>query len=951
MPNQGLSLALGLVILASGNLCAGDKRPGKPAASVSPALQAGISETYGKLPLAFEANVGQADPSVKFLARGQGYTLLLTATEAVLAPHWQAGKTHQQAEGRDKRTVVRMRLVGANSRARVVGLDELPGKSNYFVGSDPSKWRTNVATYGRVRCENVYPGVDLVYYANRRDLEYDIVVRPGADPKAILFAFDGRHGIGVDSRGDIRLETPEGTLRLHRPVAYQERDGQRREILAEYVLMEHRKVSVRLAAYDSRVPLVLDPVLSFSTYLGGSGTDTGNGVAVDGVGNVYVVGATDSTNFPLASPWQSTFSGYNCTSGLVCTDVFLAKFSPTGSLLYSSYLGGTGQDRGNGIAVDGSGNVYLTGGTGSSDFPTANAFQARFGGAILDAFVAKLNASGSALLYSTYLGGTGVDEGSQIALDSSGNAYVTGYTGSSNFPVARSLQPALGGSLDAFVTKLSASGSAVVYSTFLGGSGTDRAYGIAVDSAGAAYVVGDTTSEDFPASNPFQVLTASNNGFIGKIDPTGSRTVFSIYIGGRVGDTSVKAIGLDQNGAAYVTGFTRDSDFPTTAGALKTSLTGDYFNVFATKLDSSGNVLFSTFAGAGIGFAITVDGSGFVYLTGGALDIPILNAIQAAFGGGQEDAFVMKLNAAGSALVYSTYLGGSGFDRALGVAIDSSRNVYLTGSTISTNFPVAAPFQPAYGGSEPGDAFVVRIAEPVVAPTLPPNSIVNAASFRLATDADGAVTPGAIVAVFGPDLSGDVQAALTVPLPTTLSSTGLTFNGIPAPLFFVSPTQINAQVPFDAPLGNLTVQVTRAGLTSAPQQVTVAAFSPGIFTINQQGSGAGAVLHANTLQFVSASAPAQRGEFLSIFCTGLGRLNQTVASGTAPPVPTPETLSKPVVNIANIPASVTYSGLAPGFVGLYQVNVQVPLGTPSGTQPVQIIIQGIPSNTVTIPVQ
>ena len=375
---------------------------------------------------------------------------------------------------------------------------------------------------------------------------------------------------------------------------------------------------------------------------------------------------------------------------------------------------------------------------------------------------------------------------------------------------------------------------------------------------------------------------------------------------------------------------------------------------------AGGALLYSTYLGGvatDAGFAIALDASGNAHVTGrtDSVDFPTVSPAQAAFGSGLADAFVTKLNVTGSAMVYSTYLGGGGDDQGSDIAVDASGNAYVTGNTGSTDFPTANPFQPSNAGSE--NAFIAKLTEPPsVPPTLPANSVVNGASFRAATDPNGAIAPGAIVAIFGTDLASDTQVAAAVPLPTALGDTSVTFNNIPAPLFFVSGTQINAQVPFEllSGGGTVTAQVRRGSEASAAQPIAIAAVSPAIFTLNQQGTGPGAILHAEDFQLVSESAPARPGEFLLIFCTGLGPVQPEVQSGAVAPniPPLAETLSTPLVNIAGMAADVTFSGLAPGFVGLYQMNVQVPPGVPSGTQSVEIIINNVPGNTeVTIAVE
>src|SRR5712672_1576210 len=423
------------------------------------ATDARLSESYGKLPLQFEANRGQTQKDVRFLSRGPGYSLYLTAGEAVLV------LAKPDAKAQEKSVALRMSLVGAARKPHITGLDELPGKANYFIGKDRSKWRANVPTYAKVQYRNVYPGVDLVYYGNQRQLEYDFVVAPGADPKRIALGFKGADKLEIDAKGDLVLRAAGGEVRQHKPVVYQEIDGIRQEIDGGYVRKGANRVGFRLAAYDTARPLIIDPVLSYSTYLGGSGREKGLAIAVDRDGNAYVTGLVSSTDFPTtAGAFQPIFGGGTAFGGGQGFDAFVTKFDSTGSaLLYSTYLGGSDDDQGLGIAVDTNGNAYVTGSTKSANFPTtAGAFQPTYGG-VTDAFVTKLDPTGSALIYSTYLGGSSGDEGNAIAVDAGGCAYVTGIAGS-DFPTTPGAVEAVG-AIGAFVTKLDPSGSALAYST------------------------------------------------------------------------------------------------------------------------------------------------------------------------------------------------------------------------------------------------------------------------------------------------------------------------------------------------------------------------------------------------------------------------------------------------------------------------------------------------------
>src|SRR5881397_4065978 len=441
-----------------------------------------VLAAYGKLPLSFEANDGQADPQVKFLSRGSGYTLFLTHTEAVLTLTKADANAKRQISGdatlvepeKGAGTVLRMKLLGANPAPAVAGVGELPGKSNYFVGNDPKKWRANVPTYAKIEYRDVYPGVNLVYYGNQRQLEYDLVVSPGADSKAITLAFEGMDGVAIDALGDLVLRADGGEVRLRKPFVYQEQSGQRAVIPTRYVLKAERRVAFEVAAYDATKPLIIDPVLAYSTYLG-NGNGNASAIAVDAAGNAYVTGIA-GPNFP------TTPGTFQTTPGGGLADAFVTKLDPTGSaLVYSTYLGGSSTDDGRGIAVDPNCsincNAYVTGETASRDFPTTpGAAQTTFGGVGLigfDAFVTKLNPTGSALVYSTYLGGSVDDSGFGIAVDAAGNAYVTGLTTSSDFPTTPgAFQATFGGGFEhAFVTKLDTTKTgpnSLVYSTYLG---------------------------------------------------------------------------------------------------------------------------------------------------------------------------------------------------------------------------------------------------------------------------------------------------------------------------------------------------------------------------------------------------------------------------------------------------------------------------------------------------
>jgi len=616
--------------------------------------QSSLAATYTKLPMSFEVNYGQTDPQVKFMARGSGYTLFLTPEKAVLVLQ-QRGSQESMVAPLNKRdmprakkvktAVLSMNLAGANPQSQMEGLEELPGKVNYFIGNDPAQWRTDIPTYAKIRYRNVYPGVDMVYYGNQGQIEYDFVVAPGADPAAISLDFQGIDQLEVDDRGDLVLHVSGEQIRFRKPTAYQENDNTRREVSISYVLKDSNRAGFNLENYDTARPLVIDPVLVYSTYLGGSGEDAGFWIAVDLSGNAYVTGITASLNFPTKNPLQPTFGGGE-------VDIIVTKINACGSgLVYSTYLGGSGADFGIGIDVDSYGNAYVTGITDSLNFPTKNALQPVFGGGVSDAFVTKINACGSRLVYSTYLGGSGEDAAINIAVDLHDNAYVTGSTNSLNFPTKNALQPVFGGGeFDAFVTMLNACGSRLVYSTYLGGSGQDEGVSIAVDSFTNAYVTGFTNSLNFPTQNPLQPSFGGGefDAFVTKINAGGSLLIYSTYLGGS-GEDDGFGIAVDSFGNAYITGFTNSLNFPTR------------------------------------------------------------NPLQPAFGGGPLDAFVTKIKACGSCLVYSTYLGGSALDEGISIAVDACGNAFVTGVVNSLNFPTKNPLQPVFGGGIV-DAFVTKIS-------------------------------------------------------------------------------------------------------------------------------------------------------------------------------------------------------------------------------------------------
>ncbi|HJZ67087.1 MAG TPA: SBBP repeat-containing protein [Blastocatellia bacterium] len=580
-------------------------RNAQPLNGTNEATKGRMVETLSKLPLRFEENQASQRAGLKFIARGTGVDFGIMPTAVVTRLHSVKqspktarieGMTNENHESSSvepcrRRALLRMQLVGGNRCGRVIGEGRLATRSNYFIGNDPRRWRTDVRNYERVRVEQVYRGIDVIYYGSGKQLEYDFKVAPGASFRSIALRFAGARRLCLRKSGELVIATAAGEIRQHKPVAYQVIDNTQREIEAGYVIIGKHKVAFAIGGYDKRLPLTIDPVLSFSTFFGGDGTDFINAIAVDGLGNAYVAGSTASRDLTITpGAFQSTAHTRPGISG------FVAKFDLANTqLVYSTYLGGglTGGDTTScsAIAVDAAGNAFITGGTAAADFPTTpGAFQQRLAGG-LDAFVTKLNATGTALVYSTYLGSSkapvfnylGADEGLGIAIDAAGNAYVTGRTSGSDFPVTAGalktshdrdftfvgeVDPAPVNLTDAFITKLNPAGTALIYSTYFGGGGDDSGKGIKVDVAGNAFVVGTTQAANFPLANPLQAsLSGGSDAFVAKLNKDG-KLVYSTYVGGS-GDDSGNAIDIDESGNAYFAGTTASTDLPTTAAVFQ----------------------------------------------------------------------------------------------------------------------------------------------------------------------------------------------------------------------------------------------------------------------------------------------------------------------------------------------------------------------------------------------
>lgn len=945
------------------------------------------AQLLSRMPLRFEENRNASRASeAAYVAHGGKFDLALRPAESWL-------------DTRGRR--VRMALRGGNPNARMEPLDRLPGVSNYFLGSERN-WKTDVVGYGRVRSVNVYPGIDLIFHGEGGRLEYDFVVAPQADPGSIRLEFSGQRSLHIDAGGDLILSTDAGEIRWNCPNIYQDVEG-RHTPVAGHFIVSRNKVRFEIAHYDHGRELVIDPTLTYSTFLGGSSNDGARGIAVDGSGNVYISGNTTTTNLNTTpGVVQPNFGGETAMNQQ--GDAFVAKFSSSGALVYLTYLGGSGDDTATAIAVDAAGNAYITGSTTSANFPTAGTpYQSMFAGSggdqILqfgDAFVAKLNPSGTQLVYSTYLGGTQDDFGTAIAIDSAGDAYVTGGTRSTDFPTTsgayQNSLSGVGGQLiktccglplfdpgDAFVTELDPTGSHLIFSTYLGGSGDDVAFAIALDSTNNVYVGGFTLSRNFPTSpGAFQTKFAGSepanefftfgDGFVAKLNSTGSALLYSTYFGG-AGDDCVSAIAVDAAGNAYFTGSTSTENWATTTGAFQPAYGGytelgfaeaDPYveqligDAFVAKLNASGTALvYMSYLGGSRndgGTGIAVDSAGNAYVTGFAdsTDFPITaNALQPkmAGDGGQiqvtyyryGDAFLTVVNPTGTALLYSSYFGGTYDDGALGLALDSRGTVHIAGVTISPNFPTTSnAAQKAYGGVKlfagwaKGDAFLASFF--LNTAPIPPTPTVTSVVDQAAGTSN--LTPGMPIQVVGTGFGNSSTDSATVMIGTQAAPV----------LTFISSTNLIVQSPVDAPLGPTTLTVSYQGQTSTAFNIKLVALAPEIEPPQSQNGSS--FYDATTNTPITAANPAVPGAQVYLLAIGLGTTNpaqitNTVATAQAP------TTQQVQVTVGGKTLQPSYAGLfVGGTPGFYQVSFTVPAAM--GNQPVTISVGGQTSNSQTL---
>lgn len=717
-----IALAQFAMLALAGSSCAWATRTAETgsAAALGTTRAASVARkalrNYARLPLSFEPNVGNSNPEVKFLSRGQGYSLFLTANRAVLQL-----PTRTKTSASPAFRAVSLELLGANPQPQVVASDRLPGVSNYLLGSNPAQWHTGVPHFARVHYRGIYPGVDLVYYGRQQQLEYDFVVAPGADPSRIRLQLLGAQALRLDADGNLIIHLPGGAIHLRRPDVYQQVGKTRRSVAARYILESGNRVAFALAHYDPRRALVIDPRLAYFSYLGGTLNESSPSIAVDSAFNAYLAGTTTSTDFPTLSPYQSSLKG--------ASNIFVTKFNSAGTaLVFSTYLGGTGTDTAAGIAVDKGFNVYVAGTTSSANFPitSGSAYQASPKSANNHVFVTELKSSGSGLAYSTYLSGTNADSASGVAVGPLANTvFVTGTTQSTDF--ANVTRPAnLTGSSEFFVAELNTGkqgAASRVYTTYVGGStplsspAVTNGGGIAVDAGGNAYITGGTNYTDMPVVNAHQAsMKGTENAFVAKLNPNGTLpALFLTYLGGTGTDIGT-SIAADSAGNAYVTGSTTSTTFPVmtaTGGTLYQGVNGTgATDAFATKIAAAGTTLiWSTYIGgsgddSGLGIAVDANQNTFVTGSTTSANLNTVKPTQNANGGGS-DAFVAEFDVSGTAQFVS-YLGGTGADRGTGIALDVDGNPYVAGDTTSAGLATAGAYQGAVKGGT--DAFVAHFA-------------------------------------------------------------------------------------------------------------------------------------------------------------------------------------------------------------------------------------------------
>ena len=989
-----------------------------------------VAASYGKLPLSFEPNRGQTDRRVQFVSRGAGYTMFLSPTSVTFALE----RTAESA-------VVRMDLPGANPAIAMEPQDKLPGIANYLMGSTRAKWPTNLPTYAKTRSRNVYPGIDLVYYGTQGRLEYDFVLAPRADPSQIRLKFRGATPV-VDASGDLVLslgaKDGQNDIRFHKPVLYQQVQGVRQPVEGRFRIARN-EVRFQVGSYDHSRELVIDPVLVYSSYLGGSSQQSAiYGMAINAAGQMYVTGITNAVDYPTTTGVVQASCPAAVTGGKKCgassaSAAFVSKIGADGqSLIYATYLGGggdgygvggsaagsggSGSDLGTGIAVDAHDNAWVVGQTNSNNFPvTADAYSLNCdpaeitSGAYIIAvkgngcggpnasgyyysganslFLVKLNPAGTNILYGTFLGGTNGELAGQIALDAAGNIYVAGsaytnvpgtfaQTSYYNYPTTASAfqtQAPTGGGYSAFVTELAPDGHTLLYSSMLGAPNQNTYNNALAVAAGKVFIGGYTQSPALPTTagaisstcpgnSPTQ---CPNNGYVAEFDPTKSGAaslVFSTYLNGKhvsssgvfFANSTVTALAADAAGNVYAAGSNQYRDFPTTPGVLQPACNASSNDScdtgFVTKLSPTGALVWSTFYGSPsidggnqTVSAVAVDAKDNVYIAANATglgDYPLNGGFQAFFGGA---AYVTELSSDGKQVLFGSFFGGDQNIYPTGLAVDAAQNIYLAGYTTG-GLPLVNAHQSTNGGGY-NEGFFAKIS------ALKP--VGTATYVSAASSLAGAVAAGSIVSAYGADLATGTLLASTLPLPRTLVGTSVSIvdsTGVttPAPLFFVSPLQVNFQIPSSVAVGSASITIASGDGTTSAGAVTIAVVAPGLFLANNQtglvaanvvsvlaggaqvlGSTSQLVNGANVPLPVNLGPPAQQ-VFLVLYATGVaGR----------------SSLANVSVSIGGLSLPVAYAG-PQGDAGLDQVNVQIPASLAGiGDTTISVTVDGKVSNT------
>lgn len=712
---RALVIVAGAILVGTANAAEPKTHEAVPRA-IEASDEAPLTPRLHRVPLAFIENHGQFADPVLYAIDGRGYTSYFTSTEIVTVPRHA------------RELVLRQSFADASSAVCLEGLEPSGGQVHSIRGNDPAQWVTHVPVFGKIAYRELYPGIDAVWYGTADNcLEYDFVVAPGADPRCIRMRFDGAQSITIEENGDLVLDMDGVSLRKQKPLVYQGSHTERTLVEARYELLDDRTVGFDVGTYDPTRTLIIDPIVLTATYLGGTLFDNADAVALDDAGNIYILGETDSTDFPTVNPLQPANSG--------SVDIFVSKFDPTGTVqLWSTYLGGSGADTARDFSLDDAGRIWLLGNTASTDFPVQGPIQGTLAGD-QDIVLAVLDSSGSSLLFSTYYGGSYFESAGSLAYDPAGAVYVSGDTESADFPVVSALQSQLAGDADGFILKVDpAGGPSVAYSTYLGGSDGDDAKALAVHG-GRLYVTGRTTSNDFPTVSPFQSSNAGfTDAFVSVLNSAGSALLYSTYFGGSDFDDADK-MAIDPSGNIWITGETRSADLPT-ARAIQPSNAGEQ-DIFLAGLDPTGATLVASTYLGGIDDdaidGIAIDHEGAIYLSGFASELfPTRNAWQGF--GGDVDAVLVKLSPFASAIEFSSYIGGSNEEYGAEIAVRGAQ-IVVTGTTSSSDFPTVAPFQSNLGGDQ--DAFLMSLRDIRVHVSPSDSVLLDSQDFTLAFIVEG----------------------------------------------------------------------------------------------------------------------------------------------------------------------------------------------------------------------